>query len=243
MTGKGVKRNGEVMKSQAALKTTFVKKAPPNTFALNVGDLTFEIRLPRTMTARDYEARYRGRSESAAAALLHAVQVLEKLRLQAVPQDTRLRRRCARVPATQRRLRVARKAVRGAPARARGDAEDHRRAGAAGAPGDAGWAVWVMQLPGRVFSAHSRGSGNPALGPRLRGDERSVTTYMRSNRFALPERILALSSAESSTVAIQSIAGGFITNGQSTANRMWSTPISMTQHNSAGLEKLPLVVM
>ena len=33
------------------------------------------------------------------------------------------------------------------------------------------------------------------------------------------------------------------TNGQSTANRIRSTPISITQQSSAGLEKLPLVVI
>src|SRR5271155_307577 len=64
-----------------------------------------------------------------------------------------------------------------------------------------------------------------------------------NSRLALPDRIFALSSSQSGTLSIQSVAGGLATNGQSTANRIWSTPISMTQHSSAGLEKLPLVVM
>ena len=41
-----------------------------------------------------------------------------------------------------------------------------------------------------------------------------------NKRWALPERILALSASESGTVSIHSIAGGFVTNGQSTANRI-----------------------
>ena len=53
---------------------------------------------------------------------------------------------------------------------------------------------------------------------------------------------LGLSSSHSGTDSIHLVPGGFGTNGQSTANRMRSMPISITQHNSAGLEKLPLVV-
>jgi len=44
--------------------------------------------------------------------------------------------------------------------------------------------------------------------------------HIFSKRLALPLRILALSSSESGTVCIQSSAGGFMTNGQSTANRI-----------------------
>ena len=44
------------------------------------------------------------------------------------------------------------------------------------------------------------------------------------------------------TLSIHLTAGGFITNGQSTANRMWSTPISSMQQIKAGSEKNPLVV-
>ena len=47
-----------------------------------------------------------------------------------------------------------------------------------------------------------------------------MTSYIFSKRFALPLRILALSSSESGTVCIQSSAGGFMTNGQSTAKRI-----------------------
>ena len=78
----------------------------------------------------------------------------------------------------------------------------------------------------------------PPVGPRAG----PIAAHNRSRRWALPLRILALSSSESGTVCIQSTAGGFITKGQSTAKRMWSTPISITQHRSAGLEKKPLVV-
>src|SRR4029077_17425584 len=44
--------------------------------------------------------------------------------------------------------------------------------------------------------------------------------HIFNRRLALPLRILALSSSESGTVCIQSSAGGFMTNGQSTANRI-----------------------
>src|ERR1700733_3206035 len=67
--------------------------------------------------------------------------------------------------------------------------------------------------------------------------------YMRSTRFALPPSIFALSSSQIGAVTIHWVAGAFSTNGQSTANRIRSIPISIMQHNSAGLEKLPLVVM
>jgi hypothetical protein len=42
------------MKARTALKTFALK-----TFALKAGGMTLEVRLPRAMTARDYEARYR----------------------------------------------------------------------------------------------------------------------------------------------------------------------------------------
>ena len=67
--------------------------------------------------------------------------------------------------------------------------------------------------------------------------------YIFRIRLALPDRIFALSSSHSGTVFIQSTPGGFMTNGQSTANRMRSMPSSCTQHSSAGVEKWPLVVM
>ncbi len=44
--------------------------------------------------------------------------------------------------------------------------------------------------------------------------------HIFNSRLALPLRILALSSSQSGTVCIHSIAGGFMTNGQSTANRI-----------------------
>ena len=44
--------------------------------------------------------------------------------------------------------------------------------------------------------------------------------HIFNKRLALPLRIFALSSSESGTVCIQSSAGGFMTNGQSTANRI-----------------------
>jgi hypothetical protein len=48
------------MRSRAAsVKKVFVTRAKPRTFPLQVGDYTFGVRLPRTITAREYEARYR----------------------------------------------------------------------------------------------------------------------------------------------------------------------------------------
>ena len=44
--------------------------------------------------------------------------------------------------------------------------------------------------------------------------------HIFNSRFALPERILALSSSHSGTLSIHWVAGGFGTNGQSTANRI-----------------------
>src|SRR5262249_21843999 len=73
--------------------------------------------------------------------------------------------------------------------------------------------------------------------------ERATAGYMRNSRLSLPLRIHSLSASHSGTVAIHCTPGLLATKGQSTANRMRSIPISMTQHSSAGLEKLPLVVM
>src|SRR3954464_10968060 len=73
--------------------------------------------------------------------------------------------------------------------------------------------------------------------------QRAPGGYILSSRLALPLKIFALSSSQSGTVFIHSTPGGLTTNGQSTANRMRSTPISCTQHISAGLEKLPEVVI
>jgi hypothetical protein len=36
-----------------------VTRAKPRTFSLQAGEVMFGVRLPRTITARDYEARYR----------------------------------------------------------------------------------------------------------------------------------------------------------------------------------------
>jgi hypothetical protein len=54
--------------------------------------------------------------------------------------------------------------------------------------------------------------------PRFRGGGKR--RHIFNKRFALPLRIFALSSSDSGTVCIQSSAGGFMTNGQSTANRI-----------------------
>jgi hypothetical protein len=48
-------REGEVMKS----KTASVKATPAMTFPLKLGGVTLEVRLPRAMSAREYETRYR----------------------------------------------------------------------------------------------------------------------------------------------------------------------------------------
>ena len=54
--------------------------------------------------------------------------------------------------------------------------------------------------------------------PRFRGGGKR--RHIFSKRLALPLRIFALSSSLSGTVCIHSSAGGFMTNGQSTANRI-----------------------
>src|SRR5258707_1034723 len=96
----------------------------------------------------------------------------------------------------------------------------------------------TIELQARLSEIPAGAHSIPHRNSRRRGP-----AYIRSSRLALPLNILALSSSHSGTVFIQSTPGGFITNGQSTANRMRSTPISWTQHISAGLEKLPLVVI
>src|SRR5580704_16994911 len=46
------------MRSEAA-SVKSMKRASAQTFPLQIGDYTFGVRLPRTITAREYEARYR----------------------------------------------------------------------------------------------------------------------------------------------------------------------------------------
>jgi len=55
--------------------------------------------------------------------------------------------------------------------------------------------------------------------PIITGSTRSPS-YIFSSRLALPLNIFTLSSSDSGMSFIHSVAGGFITNGQSTANRM-----------------------
>ncbi len=43
----------------ASVKKAFVTRAKQQTFPLQVGEVTFGVRLPRTITAKEYEARYR----------------------------------------------------------------------------------------------------------------------------------------------------------------------------------------
>src|SRR5262249_30296864 len=88
----------------------------------------------------------------------------------------------------------------------------------------------------------------PHTMPRRERQSRPARTadaqnYILKSRLALALKILILSSSHSGTVCIHCTAGLLATKGQSTANRILSMPISITQHNSAGLEKLPLVVM
>src|SRR5580704_16853453 len=54
----------------------------------------------------------------------------------------------------------------------------------------------------------------------LQGKVKDSQRHIFNKRLALPLRILALSSSDSGTVCIHSSAGGFMTNGQSTANRI-----------------------
>src|SRR5947209_18450151 len=89
----------------------------------------------------------------------------------------------------------------------------------------------------RDLSRRRWGHANPAA------SSRAEQCYIPNSRLALPLRIFALSSSRRGTVSIHCTAGLLATKGQSTANRIRSMPISITQHNSAGLEKLPLVVM
>jgi len=55
--------------------------------------------------------------------------------------------------------------------------------------------------------------------------------------------IFVLSAGANCRRVSQSVAGVFITSGQSTGNMTWSAPISARQQCSAGSEKLPLVVI
>ena len=43
----------------ASVKRAPVQSVPARTFPLQVGEVTFGVRLPRTITAKEYEARYR----------------------------------------------------------------------------------------------------------------------------------------------------------------------------------------
>ena len=65
----------------------------------------------------------------------------------------------------------------------------------------------------------------PAVGARRLVIRRlSTALYIRNRRWALPLRILTLSSSQSGMVSIQSTAGWLATNGQSTANKTRSMP-------------------
>jgi len=80
-------------------------------------------------------------------------------------------------------------------------------------------------IPGRVRSTQTRNPepfSEPASGFRSRafGAFRNDEGYIFSSRLALPLNIFTLSSSDSGMSFIHSTAGGFITNGQSTANRM-----------------------
>ena len=68
-------------------------------------------------------------------------------------------------------------------------------------------------------------------------------SHIFSRRLALPLKILVLSSAESWSSFIHFVPGTFCTKGQSTENRIRSTPSSIMEQSSAGVEKLPLVVI
>jgi len=54
----------------------------------------------------------------------------------------------------------------------------------------------------------------------LQCERRLDRVHIFSSRLALPQRIFSLSASDSGTVCIHSMDGGFITNGQSTANRI-----------------------
>src|ERR1051325_2334792 len=105
-------------------------------------------------------------------------------------------------------------------------------------------------IPRALWRRHARASlrlarqyGVEAVAEGRRILPAQSARYILNRRLALPLNILALSSSDSGMPAIHSTAGLLsCTNGQSTANSMWSTPISITQHSSAGLEKKPLVV-
>jgi hypothetical protein len=87
--------------------------------------------------------------------------------------------------------------------------------------------------------------GRPACVVAARPQPWFRATFVQRCRIrrAFPLNSFTLSSSHSGTVSIHAVAGLFSTNGQSTANSTRSIPISITEHSSAGLEKLPLVVM
>src|SRR5580704_393331 len=90
----------------------------------------------------------------------------------------------------------------------------------------------------KLAARHSRPDISPSPAIRLRalrfgglipivarvasegGSRGQKNGHIFNKRLALPLRILALSSSDSGTVCIHSSAGGFMTNGQSTANRI-----------------------
>jgi hypothetical protein len=84
--------------------------------------------------------------------------------------------------------------------------------------------LWIASSLALLAMTGDRGNEIvcPFLSPRAgRGETRGeMKAHIRSSALALPERIFVLSASESGTVCIHSIAGGFITNGQSTANRI-----------------------
>ena len=67
--------------------------------------------------------------------------------------------------------------------------------------------------------------------------------YIFNSFLTLPFKIFSLSSLQKGIVSIQFIPEWFSTKGQSTEKIIRSTPISMTEHKSAEVEKFPLVVI
>src|SRR5262245_14614783 len=94
-------------------------------------------------------------------------------------------------------------------------------------------------IPGsRARSQVYAGCVNLAARTTPRNDQKG--THIFSSFLALPLRILILSSSDSGIVSTHCVPVVLTTNGQSTANRMRSTPISITVQSKAGLEKKPL---
>jgi hypothetical protein len=78
---------------------------------------------------------------------------------------------------------------------------------------------WDSALPLRqlaVTLANDHGNGKVVFAYTA---QRRNRIHILSRRLALPERIFSLSASDSGTVCIHSMDGGFITNGQSMANR------------------------